>query len=173
MPNREELYTALRNADKAGDVEGARKLASYIQSLPPDAAAPAPAAAPGSTGGAGKFLAESTAGFGAGAGTSIGKMALGAQRLYGKLLAAVDDVMPGKPAPTLSNLVSGTKPTSSLSRIANWLTDDADAGKARVAAVINASRGAPFRSALTGSPPLCCYSLTPPSRIPLVKYFCA
>lgn len=34
MPSREELYQALRNADKAGDTEGAKKLASYIQSLP-------------------------------------------------------------------------------------------------------------------------------------------
>jgi hypothetical protein len=33
MPTREELYTALRNADKAGDNEGAARLASYIQSL--------------------------------------------------------------------------------------------------------------------------------------------
>lgn len=39
MPTREELYTALRNADKAGDVEGARKLATYIQSLPADGGA--------------------------------------------------------------------------------------------------------------------------------------
>lgn len=30
----EQLYTALRNADAAGDVEGARKLAAYIQSQP-------------------------------------------------------------------------------------------------------------------------------------------
>ena len=30
----EQLYTALRNADAAGDVEGARKLAAYIQSKP-------------------------------------------------------------------------------------------------------------------------------------------
>lgn len=45
MPTRDDLYTALRNADKAGDAEGARKLAAYIQSLPPDTpAAPAKAA---------------------------------------------------------------------------------------------------------------------------------
>lgn len=34
MPTREELYTALRNADAAGDTAGAQKLAAYIQSLP-------------------------------------------------------------------------------------------------------------------------------------------
>jgi len=38
MPTRDELYTALRNADAAGDAEGARKLAAYIQALPADAA---------------------------------------------------------------------------------------------------------------------------------------
>lgn len=31
MATQEELYTALRNADSAGDTEGARKLAAYIQ----------------------------------------------------------------------------------------------------------------------------------------------
>lgn len=40
MPTRDELYTALRNADKAGDTEGARKLAAYIQAQPADDAAP-------------------------------------------------------------------------------------------------------------------------------------
>lgn len=37
MATREELYTALRNADKAGDNAGAKRLAQYIQSMPPDA----------------------------------------------------------------------------------------------------------------------------------------
>ena len=41
MATREELYTALRNADAAGDTEGARKLAAYIQSMPADSQ-PAP-----------------------------------------------------------------------------------------------------------------------------------
>lgn len=38
--NNEQLYTALRNADAAGDVEGARKLAAYIQSQPTEAPKP-------------------------------------------------------------------------------------------------------------------------------------
>ncbi|OWY32863.1 hypothetical protein [Herbaspirillum aquaticum] len=38
MADRDQLYTALRNADAAGDVEGARKLAAYIKSMPADAA---------------------------------------------------------------------------------------------------------------------------------------
>jgi hypothetical protein len=48
MPDREQLYQALRNADAAGDTKAAQRLASYIQSLPADGAAPAPqAVAPG------------------------------------------------------------------------------------------------------------------------------
>jgi hypothetical protein len=34
MANRDDLYTALRNADAAGDNEGAAKLAAYIKTLP-------------------------------------------------------------------------------------------------------------------------------------------
>jgi hypothetical protein len=40
MATRAELYTALRNADAAGDNEGAAKLAKYIQSMPADAKVP-------------------------------------------------------------------------------------------------------------------------------------
>lgn len=40
MASREELYQALRNADAAGDADGARKLAAYIQSMPADAPTP-------------------------------------------------------------------------------------------------------------------------------------
>lgn len=36
MATTEELYTALRNADAAGDAEGARKLAAYIKAQPAD-----------------------------------------------------------------------------------------------------------------------------------------
>lgn len=44
MASREELYQALRNADAAGDAEGARKLAAYIQGMPADAPTPAASA---------------------------------------------------------------------------------------------------------------------------------
>jgi hypothetical protein len=100
--------------------------------------APAPKAA--STGG--NTVVDGVMGLAAGAGTGVGKMLLGAQRLYAKGLAAVDDVLPGKPAPTPANLVSGTKPTSSLARIAKWLGDDADAGKAKLDSEL-----APYRAA--------------------------
>jgi hypothetical protein len=46
MASREELYTALRNADAAGDNEGAAKLAAYIQGMPADAPTPPAPAAP-------------------------------------------------------------------------------------------------------------------------------
>lgn len=102
------------------------------------AASPAPKVEAAS----GNTLVDGVKGLAAGAGTGFGKQLLGAQRLYSKGLAAVDDVLPGKPAPTLSNLVSGTKPTSSLARIAKWLGDDADAGKARLEA-----ENAPYKAA--------------------------
>ncbi len=42
MATRDELYAALRNADKAGDVAGAKKLAAYIQAMPAAKAEKAP-----------------------------------------------------------------------------------------------------------------------------------
>lgn len=45
MAQLDDLYTALKNADAAGDTAGAQKLAAYIQSMPKEAA-PAPVAAP-------------------------------------------------------------------------------------------------------------------------------
>jgi hypothetical protein len=91
MPTRDELYNALRNADKAGDAEGARKLAAYIQSLPaePPAAAPAqPAEQSGVLGSIKKGAVNLAAGAVRGAG-SIGAT----------ILAPVDmisDAMDGK-----------------------------------------------------------------------------
>ncbi len=41
MATRDELYQALRNADAAGDTEGARKLAAYIKTMPVETGAPA------------------------------------------------------------------------------------------------------------------------------------
>lgn len=40
MATRDELYTALRNADAAGDVDAARKIAAYIQTMPVEPAQP-------------------------------------------------------------------------------------------------------------------------------------
>lgn len=41
MATREELYTALRNADAAGDVEAAKQIAQYIKAMPKEFKAPA------------------------------------------------------------------------------------------------------------------------------------
>lgn len=113
MATREELYTALRNADKAGDAEGARKLAAYIQSLPAEAApVPAPAPVAGRS-----TVVDGIKGAASGAGLGFGNIVLGAQRLVGKGLTAIDG--------DKSSVIGGA---------GNWLVKDADAGKARLAA---------------------------------------
>lgn len=44
MPTREDIYNAIRNADKAGDSEAVRKLGAYLQTMPAEEAqTPAPA----------------------------------------------------------------------------------------------------------------------------------
>lgn len=78
----------------------------------------------------------------AGAGKGLGSMALGAQRLYGKVLEVADDIMPGKVTPTMADMVAGRKPRNSLSDIAHWLGNDADAGKAKLEA-----ENAPYKAA--------------------------
>jgi hypothetical protein len=75
MADREQLYNALRNADAAGDVEGARKLAAYIQSMPQDAPAAAPASQPPESRGFLRGVGDVLAGAVRGAG-SIGATAL-------------------------------------------------------------------------------------------------
>lgn len=109
------------------------EIVSHLSGAP---AAPAASATSGNT------LVDGVKGLAAGAGTGFGKMVLGAQRLVGKGLVAADDLMPGKPAPTLSNLVTGEKPTTLLSRAGKWLVDDADAGKAKLEGEV-----APYRAA--------------------------
>ena len=70
MATREELYTALRNADAAGDTEGARRLADYIKTLP--AAAPVAVVTPD------KSLMEGVPGnFGENFAAGAGQAALG------------------------------------------------------------------------------------------------
>ncbi len=102
-------------------------------------------AAPRAAGGspapsAGKALADGVAGFAAGAGAGFGKLVLGAQRFAGKGLVALGDATSS--APTLSDLVTGNKPTSMLGRAGKWLVDDADAGKAKLE-----GENAPYKAA--------------------------
>src|SRR5947207_958661 len=42
MATREEIYTAIRNADQAGDSAAVRKLGAYLATLPPEGSAPKP-----------------------------------------------------------------------------------------------------------------------------------
>jgi hypothetical protein len=42
MPTREEVYTAIRNADAAGDSAGVRKLGDYLKTLPAEQSDAAP-----------------------------------------------------------------------------------------------------------------------------------
>lgn len=73
MADLTEVYSALKNADAAGDVEGAKKLAAYIQSQPKDAPPPPPAApepaSPGTVIGHG--IADMAGGIAHGVGTSL------------------------------------------------------------------------------------------------------
>jgi hypothetical protein len=90
--------------------------------------------------GSGNTLVDGAKGLAAGAGTGFGKLVLGAQRFAGKGLVALGDMT--SDAPTLSNLITGSKPTSLLGRAGKWLVDDADAGKARLEA-----ENAPYKAA--------------------------
>ena len=70
----------------------------------------------------------------AGAGTSVGRLALGAQRLLGKWYGVLGDATSSS-TPSMSDLVTGNKPQPNmLARAGKWLVDDADAGRARLTA---------------------------------------
>lgn len=88
MADREQLYNALRNADAAGDVEAARKLAAYIQSMPQD---DAPAMQ--------QPAAREPRGFLRSAGDALAGTVRGAGSIGATLLAPVDiasDALAGK-----------------------------------------------------------------------------
>lgn len=89
----------------------------------------------------GSMLLDGISGFASGVGRGFGNTVLGVQRLAGKGLSALDGMV-SDPAPTLSSLVSGKKPTSLLGGAAKWLVDDADAGRARLN-----EQNAPYKAA--------------------------
>jgi hypothetical protein len=152
MTTREDIYTAIRNADAAGDSDSVRKLGAYLQTLPPDQPA-APADQPGAI-----------ASLGAGLGEGFGKTVLGAQSLYGKLVKELgSDDLAGKAmrilamgtpvgglvnaaaqpsAPTITGLVTGQQPQNLLQRTGSWLVNDAAQGRAK-----NAGELQPFAEA--------------------------
>lgn len=78
----------------------------------------------------GNTIIDGIKGAAAGAGLGFGNMVLGAQRLVGKGLVGLDDMTS---SPTLSTLVTGKKPASAIGQAGQWLVNDADAGKARMA----------------------------------------
>lgn len=129
MATRNELYTALRNADKAGDTEGARKLAAYIQAMPEEPAALAAPTTPAAKDGG---IVDGAIALAGGMGKGFGGLALGAQRGLGKLYEFLGNTVGGT-APSMSDLVTGNKPEkNALSRAGTWLVNDADAGRAKM-----------------------------------------
>lgn len=125
MPDRDQLYTALRNADAAGDTAGAQRLAGYIKSLPAEDAAP-----------------SAVASGGMGAGIGFGKTVLTGQSYLGKGLQKLDSLF-GNDTPTISSTITGKKPTGSvIGRAGQWLVDDADMGKRNLDAEIQPYRDA-------------------------------
>lgn len=135
-----EEYAAwiVKNADKKGTPEFTTVAQAYAASRAesPKPVAPAPQA---DTAG-GSMLVDGVKGLAAGAGAGFGKTMLGVQRLAGKGLGALGDMTSS--APTLSDLVAGKKPTSALGSAGKWLVDDADAGRAKLAA-----ENAPYKAA--------------------------
>ena len=102
--------------------------------------APAPAAKVDA--GNGSAIVDGIKGFGMGAGVGFGKVVLGAQRLVGKGLTALDGAT-SDTAPTLSSLVTGKKaPDTMLGRAGKWLVDDADMGRTNITA-----ENAPYKAA--------------------------
>ena len=87
MAGRDELYVALRNADAAGDAEGAAKLAKYIQTMPEDVTPKA--AAPKDEDGIGTKLAKGAAMGVADIGNTALNIGVGALTLGGKVLPGV------------------------------------------------------------------------------------
>lgn len=129
MATRNELYTALRNADKAGDTEGARKLAAYIQAMPEEPAASATPTTPAAKDGG---IVDGTIALAGGMGKGFGGLVLGAQRGLGKWYEFLGNTVGGT-TPSMSDLVTGNKPEkNALSRAGTWLVNDADAGRAKM-----------------------------------------
>ena len=104
MPTRDELYNALRNADKAGDTEGARKLANYIQSLPADAPTTPQAAQTGMLDNIKQGAVNLAAGAVRGAGS------IGATLMWP--IDKATDMIKGDRDPNVAGLITGKQPLS-------------------------------------------------------------
>lgn len=116
MPTRADIYQAIRNADKAGDSASVQKLGAYLNTLPPDAPTDA------------QDKPGMAASLGAGLGAEFGNIVLGGQKLVGKGLQKVDELVNGK---GVSSLVTG-KSSTTLGRAGDWLVNDATQGQANL-----------------------------------------
>jgi hypothetical protein len=99
MATRDDIYQAIRNADKAGDSESVKKLAAYLQTMDAGTPAPAPAAPPASLTdkirqGAGNLAAGAVRGAG-----SIGATLLEGARSLG---AAATEATPANMRPAVT-----------------------------------------------------------------------
>jgi hypothetical protein len=120
MATREQVYEGIRRADAAGDSASVRRLGEYLNSMPTES----PASMPADGGDSPGYLSS----LGAGAGAEFGSLVLGGQKLLGKGINTVDEMVNGK---SLSSLVTD-KPTTMLGRAGNWLIDDAVQGQANL-----------------------------------------
>lgn len=118
MASRDELYQALRNADAAGDAEGARKLASYIQSLPAEGGASVPASSKPEKGlidSAIDYAKKDIAAIPQRAGNLVAGLVRGAGSIGSTILYPVDkatDLIKGDRGPNVTGLVTGKQPLS-------------------------------------------------------------
>lgn len=126
--------------------------AEPIKKAPTVATQPAAPPAMKSEGsGDGGFLDEASTAV-RGVGTGLGRTVLGAQRLLGKWYGFLGDKASGAPSPSLSDLVAGQKPQSNnpLTRVGNWLANDAETGRARMAGELAPYKARNPLSALAG-----------------------
>jgi hypothetical protein len=125
MATRDDIYTAIRNADKAGDTASVKKLAAYLQTLPADvpAATQVHVNSPEMTAkvDGDQISQDAKAGpsFLGELGQQVGNLAAGAVRGAGSigatLLYPVDkaiDLVKGDRSPGLTSLVTGQVPIS-------------------------------------------------------------
>ncbi len=114
-PDLEKLYTALKNADAAGDAEAAKRIATYINSLPAVGASrrsPMEAMDVDPTSGMNAWQ-RFVAGYG-----RVGSRAV---KGTGKLARDVLELVPGRSTPSLSSLVTGQQKPGYGTRAANAL----------------------------------------------------
>ena len=118
MTTREEIYAAIRNADKAGDSDSVRALGAYLQTMPAEAPAAQPAQSGGGMGLAnmtptGIIRALATPGGRQDITNTLAGNIRGAGSIGASLMWPIDkltDAIKGDRAPTVTGLVTGKQP---------------------------------------------------------------